>query len=569
MAGTESVLPRWVHKRFPAASRFIRDTRGTPCDDPQCAYCSEHHNLEAKLGKYFGFRGFRSEPKTVEGESLQQRLVERGMEGRPLLGIMPTGGGKSLCYQLPAILRNERSGALTVVISPLQALMKDQVDNLNAKTVSPTLAATLNGLQTMPERRDVLQGVRLGRYALLYVSPEQLRNRSFKRAIRQREIASWVFDEAHCISKWGHDFRPDYLYAARFIREFSRDEGVEVAPVACFTATAKLDVQEEIVSHFRQELQQEIETISGDRLDRDNLCYSVEEVPASRKKARIHELLAERIGNPARGAAIIYASSRRGTEELAAQLRQQGWEAEHFHAGLDAPQKKQVQDAFISGHLPVIVATNAFGMGIDKEDVRVVVHADVPGSLENYLQEAGRAGRDGKPAPLRAALHQGRLGEAVRSGFPGSTDETGHRSDTQGNPARTPPGCRRDRGGARRAAPGAGHRHLLRCRGSDRRHQGEGRHLVARTGPLRAAKREPNTGLPRRAGGCRHRSRPGQDGRVEPVGEHAPPMDRGSAPPPDRRPSGWDRHRSDCVPGIVQTAVPSSACPVPRTMLRG
>ena len=398
VAGTESVLPRWVHHQFPAASRFIRAVRGTPCGNSKCVYCSRHHNLDDKLKKYFGFPGFRDAPKTVDGESLQQRIVTQGIEGRSLLGIMPTGGGKSLCYQLPAILRNEQSGALTVVISPLQALMKDQVDNLNRRTESPTLAATLNGLQTMPERRDVLEGTRLGRYALLYVSPEQLRNTSFERAIRQREIAAWVFDEAHCISKWGHDFRPDYLYAARFIREFSKREGVDIAPVACFTATARLDVREEIVGHFGEELGQEIEQIAGDRLDRDNLHYSVEEIPTSRKAARIDELLADRIGNPARSAAIIYASSRRGTEELATLLRQRGWEAEHFHAGLDPPEKKRVQDAFISGDLPVIVATNAFGMGIDKDDVRIVVHADVPGSIENYLQEAGRAGRDGKPA---------------------------------------------------------------------------------------------------------------------------------------------------------------------------
>ena len=399
VAGTGSVLPRWVHHQFPKASRFIRAVRGTPCRKPErCAYCSEHHSLDGKLRKYFEFPGFRQDPKTADGQSLQRQIVEQGVKGSPLLAIMPTGGGKSLGYQLPALIRNEQTGALTVVISPLQALMKDQVDSLNRKTRSASLAATLNGLLTMPERHDVLEGVRLGRYALLYVSPEQLRNLSFRRAIRQREIGAWVFDEAHCISKWGHDFRPDYLYAARFIREFSDREGVDVAPIACFTATARLDVREEIIAHFRKELGQEVKTISGDRLDRDNLHYSVEEIPTARKAARIDELLVERIGDPPSGAAIIYASSRRGTEELAAQLSQRDWHAEHFHAGLDPPEKKRVQDAFISGEVPVIVATNAFGMGIDKEDVRIVIHADVPGSLENYLQEAGRAGRDGKPA---------------------------------------------------------------------------------------------------------------------------------------------------------------------------
>ena len=284
VAGTESVLPRWVHHSFREVSRFLRAARGVSCGDHGCGYCSEHHDLHSKLKKYFGFPGFRHTPKTSDGESLQERIVARSVEGRPLLAILPTGGGKSLCYQLPAIIRNEQTGPLTVVISPLQALMKDQVDNLNRRTTTPSLAAALNGLQTMPERRDVLEGIRLGRFALLYVAPEQLRNTSFERAIRQREIAAWIFDEAHCISKWGHDFRPDYFYAARFIREFSKREGVEIAPVACFTATAKLDVREEICTHFREELGQDIEIISGDRVDRDNLHYSVEEIPTLAKR---------------------------------------------------------------------------------------------------------------------------------------------------------------------------------------------------------------------------------------------------------------------------------------------
>jgi len=330
-----------------------------------------------------------------------------------MLAIMPTGSGKSLCFQLPAIALNERTGALTIVISPLQALMKDQVENLNQKIGPVKLAAALNGLLTMPERHDILEGVRLGRFALLYVSPEQLRNRSFQAAIRQREIATWVFDEAHCISKWGHDFRPDYLYAARFIREFSARENVDPAPVACFTATAKLDVREEILAHFRQELGQDLKILAADRVDRENLHYSVEEVPPPGKLRRISELLHEHIGDPTsqvlRGAAIIYAGRRKRTEDLAAALRSQGWNAQHFHAGLDPPDKKRVQDAFLEDTVPVIVATNAFGMGIDKENVRLVVHADVPGSIESYLQEAGRAGRDGDPAHCVLLFSKGDL----------------------------------------------------------------------------------------------------------------------------------------------------------------
>ena len=402
VAGTESILPRWVHRTFPAAPRFLHSVRGVRCNDPGCAYCSVHHDPRGKLEEYFGYKVFHPTPMTSDGDSLQERIVMQGIEKQPILAILPTGGGKSLCFQLPAIVHNERTGALTVVISPLQALMKDQVENLNRKTKTGSLAAALNGLLTMPERHEVLEGVRLGRFALLYVSPEQLRNRSFKTAIRQREIATWVFDEAHCISRWGHDFRPDYLYAARFIREFSEGEGIDPAPVACFTATAKLDVREEIVVHFREELGQELEVLATDRVDRENLLYSVEEVPIPQKRARILELLAEHLGEPSaavpQGAAIIYAGRRRRTEELATALRVHGWNADHFHAGIDPPEKKRVQDAFISGEVPVIVATNAFGMGIDKENVRLVVHADVPGSLENYLQEAGRAGRDGDPA---------------------------------------------------------------------------------------------------------------------------------------------------------------------------
>ena len=425
VAGTESVLPRCVYRNFPAAPELLQAIRGTKCDDPECAYCCTQHDPRKKLRQYFEHPGFRAAPATTDGESLQERIVTRGLSRRPLLWILPTGGGKLLCFQLPAIMHNERTGALTVVLSPLQALMKDQVENLNRKTGGASLAAALNGLLTMPERHDVLEGVRMGRFALLYVSPEQLRNRGFKNAIRQREISAWVFYEAHCISKWGHDFRPDYLYAARFIREFAEREGIEAAPVACFTATAKLDVREEIVGHFREAFGQEIEVLAADLVDRTNLHYTVEEVTPAQKAIRIGELLEEHIGRaageaacadavpatgpesvpatgfpsePTPGAAIVYASRRKQTERLAAALRGQGWKANHFHAGLDPPDKKRIQDTFIAGEVPVIVATNAFGMGIDKDNVRLVVHADVPGSIENYLQEAGRAGLDGKPA---------------------------------------------------------------------------------------------------------------------------------------------------------------------------
>src|SRR5204863_1671530 len=178
---------------------------------------------------------------------------------------------KSLCFQLPALVRNYRRGVLTLVISPLQALMKDQVDGLVRRTGTP-FAAALYGLLTAPERGDVLRRVRLGDVALLYVSPEQLRNRSFREAIAQREIGCWVFDEAHCLSKWGHDFRPDYLYAGRFIREFSKEQGVEIPAIACFTATARQDVREEILTHFNNETGHELKLFAGG-IQRDNLFF--------------------------------------------------------------------------------------------------------------------------------------------------------------------------------------------------------------------------------------------------------------------------------------------------------
>lgn len=398
VAGTESVLPRWVHHQFPHAGRLIRAIRSVPCGDRSCGYCTTQHDPKVNLQQFFRFSAFRPTPATAAGGSLQERITTTMLDGRPLLGIMPTGGGKSLCFQLPAIVRYKQSGALTVVISPLQALMKDQVDGLNAKTGSPTL----NGLQTMPERHDTLEGVRLGQFAILYVSPEQLRSTTFGRAIRQREIAAWVFDEAHCLAQWGHDFRPDYHYAGRFISEFSEGQGIQPAPVACFTATATFDVRNEILGYFKKALDQDLVVLSANRVDRDNLSYRVEEVTTAQKESRIHDLLVDSLRGPdgawLDGAAIVYASTRRRTEELAEGLRNRGWTARHFHGGMDPPEKKLVQEAFLSADIPVIVATNAFGMGVDKDNVRVVIHADVPASIENYLQESGRAGRDGLPS---------------------------------------------------------------------------------------------------------------------------------------------------------------------------
>jgi len=396
VAGADSVLPPWVRLHNPLVSPLLSRLRDVPCDSPACRYCRETHNLEAQLSRYFGFASFRPTPADANGQSLQRGIVQAGMRNESLLAIMPTGGGKSLCFQLPALVRNFRRGQLTIVVSPLQALMKDQVDGLVRRTGMHN-AAALYGLLTSPERGEVLRGIRTGRIAILYVSPEQLRGRSFRNAVLQREIGCWVLDEAHCLSKWGHDFRPDYLYVGRFIRELAKEQGGSLPAIACFTATAKKDVITEIVEFFRREAGTELIRYEGG-VERDNLRFEVQTVGAHAKLPRVHDLLTARLPPDGPGSAVVFRATRNAAEETAEFLVAQGWAAACFHAGLLVTDKKRIQNEFLAGDIRVICATNAFGMGIDKDDVRLVVHGDTPGSLENYLQEAGRAGRDRAPA---------------------------------------------------------------------------------------------------------------------------------------------------------------------------
>jgi ATP-dependent DNA helicase RecQ len=399
-APSASIVMPWARRQIAGLAGLLRLLRDTPCSDDACAWCRSVHDPERQLARWFGYAGFRAEPALPDGRAAQRAIVEAGFADQPLLALLPTGGGKSLCFQLPAIQRYLRRGCLTVVISPLQALMHDQVAGFRQKT-GLGCAFALTGALTPPERRDVLDAVRSGPAGIVYVSPEQLRNVSFDKALASREIGAWVFDEAHCLSQWGHDFRPDYLYAARFVREFSERHRVAQAPIVCVTATAKPDVRDEILAHFRDELGQEL-AVLGSPVARKNLELLVESVTANEKVARLRELLAEQHATAPAGSAIVYTATRRSAEEVAARLRQAGIDALAFHAGLEAPQKQDVQARFLSGDCRVVCATNAFGMGIDKPDVRLVVHHDVPGSLEAYVQEVGRAGRDGQPA--RAVL---------------------------------------------------------------------------------------------------------------------------------------------------------------------
>lgn len=390
VAGGNSILPPWVWHQFPELVYILEQWRETPCGRADCSYCRDNHDPLLHLQRFFQYSDFRM---TDDGQPLQRELVLKGLQGRSLLGILPTSGGKSVCFQVPALARYQRRGLLTVVISPLQALMKDQVDSLEAKTDTPAVAA-VHGLLTPPERGAALEKIRLGDIGLLYLSPEQLRNRSVTRVLRQREIGCWVFDEAHCISKWGSDFRPDYLYCARFIREIAGNQK-SMPPVACFTATAKQDVIEDIRQHFREQLDCELE-LHRAGVERDNLHFEVHLVTQAAKNGRLAELIRERL--PDHDSCIVYCATRRATEECAEFLTHVGLPTSHFHGGLEAPLKKEIMNRFMQDEVRIICATNAFGMGVDKENVRLVLHAHVPGSLENYLQEAGRAGRDGEPA---------------------------------------------------------------------------------------------------------------------------------------------------------------------------
>ena len=389
VSGGNSVMPPWVRHQFPEAGELVRQLRDMTCGEASCDWCRERHDARKELKRWFGFDDFRPEPVDEEGRPMQRTIVEAAMAGEHVLGILPTGTGKSLCYQIPALSRYDKTGALTVVISPLVALMADQVTGLRKQNID--CCVTINGLLSMPERAEALDQVRLGDAGILIISPEQLRSTTVRRALDQREIGAWVLDEAHCLSKWGHDFRPDYRYVGRFIREKAGQ--APIPPVLCLTATAKPDVVADIKQHFRDELDAGLKVFDGGAR-RDNLDFTVVPTTREEKFSYIHQLLMDDLPPETSGGAIVYCATQRQTQEVAEFLQNKEIAADYFHADVPPETKKNVQQRFIGGELRVIAATNAFGMGIDKPDVRLVIHADIPGSLENYMQEAGRAGRD-------------------------------------------------------------------------------------------------------------------------------------------------------------------------------
>lgn len=378
-----SITPPWVIKNFPAVERVMFLLRNKPCL-AGCAYCNVSLDIHKGLKRFFGFDSYR----TYAGEPLQEKAVKAAIANKSLLSVFPTGGGKSITFQVPALMSGINSKGLTVVISPLQSLMKDQVDNL--EKVGITDAVTINGLLDPIERAKSFERVEDGSASILYISPESLRSKSIERLILGRNIARFVIDEAHCFSSWGQDFRVDYLYIGEFIKLIQEKKNIEDGiPVSCFTATAKQRVIEDIREYFREKLSLDLE-IYRTNASRSNLRYKVFEKESEEEKYNTVRDLIQEKNCPT----IIYVSRTRKAYLLAKRLTDDGYHARPYHGKMDKQEKTKNQDAFINGEIQIMVATSAFGMGVDKKDVGMVIHYEISDSLENYIQEAGRAGRD-------------------------------------------------------------------------------------------------------------------------------------------------------------------------------
>ena len=349
----------------PGAAASVEDGPGEPDE------------LADRLHEVFGFSGFRP---------LQEEAIRATLGGEDVLVVMPTGAGKSLCFQLPAAI----SDGLTLVVSPLVALMRDQVIGLNERTTFNQLGcASLDSLMGMDEQRGVLNDIRHGLIKLVYVAPERFRSNAFRAAIAQANISRFVVDEAHCISEWGHDFRPDYTALRPFVEEIGRP------PILAVTATATRRVQDSIIENLGMH---EPQVLAGG-FDRPNLHFSVHRAATDKERdERLAKALPKLCSRG--GSGLIYGSTRKQCEEVAAMaqraLAPHGLKAAMYHAGLDGDTRNSLQRAWLDNEVQVLVATNAFGMGIDKSDVRFVIHYGIPDSLESYYQEAGRAGRDGR-----------------------------------------------------------------------------------------------------------------------------------------------------------------------------
>ena len=378
----QSLTPAWVLRNYPKVNNVMAFLCNTPCGE--CEYCKRRLDAHIGLKEFFGYDEFR----LFDGEPMQQRAVEAAIRGESLLTIFPTGGGKSLTFQLPALMAGRNIHGLTVVISPLQSLMKDQVDNLAERGISD--AVTINGLLDPIERAAAINQVAEGTANLLYIAPEMLRSKTIERLLLSRNVVRFVIDEAHCFSAWGQDFRTDYLYIGDFIRELQeKKQQPHPIAVSCFTATAKQKVVSDICDYFKQKLGVDLKVFASSA-ERQNLRYSVLHAEtADEKYTQLRNLI---LGHQC--PTIIYVARTRRTRELADRLKRDGIQALPFNGKMEAAEKVASQNAFMNGETKVIVATSAFGMGVDKKDVGLVIHYDISDSLENYVQEAGRAGRD-------------------------------------------------------------------------------------------------------------------------------------------------------------------------------
>lgn len=378
-----SITPPWVLYTYPNVENVVRLLRHTCCADG-CDYCRSFLDVHTNLKHFFGYNQFR----TYEGEPLQENAVRAAVTGKSLLAIFPTGGGKSLTFQLPALMESQTVHGLTVVISPLLSLMKDQVDNLAERGI--TEAVTINGLLDPVSRSLAIDRVQSGDASLLYIAPEMLRSKTIERILQARHVVRFVIDEAHCFSSWGQDFRVDYLYIGKFIREYqNRKRLQQPIPISCFTATAKQKVIQDICDYFKQTLGLDLQLFASSA-SRTNLRYSVIHADTDEVKySRLRSLIAE-----SDCPVIVYVSRTKRTRLLAEKLTRDGYKALAFNGQMDADEKIANQEAFMNDRVRIIVATSAFGMGVDKSDVGLVIHYDISDSLENYVQEAGRAGRD-------------------------------------------------------------------------------------------------------------------------------------------------------------------------------
>ncbi|MFT3659305.1 DNA helicase RecQ [Staphylococcus ureilyticus] len=320
--------------------------------------------MEATLSHYFGYDTFRPG---------QKEIITKVMDHRNVLGVLPTGGGKSICYQVPGLML----GGTTIVISPLISLMKDQVDQLKAMGIR---AAYLNSSLTQKQQKDIQTQLKSGEIQFLYVAPERFDNANFMRLLQQLDIHLVAFDEAHCISKWGHDFRPSYQEVIHKVFALPQDFSI-----VALTATATIEVQKDIMDRLNIDKHDEIKTSTKRR----NLIFQVNPTYQRQK------FVLEYVKDHQKEAGIIYCSTRKQVEELHEALENNKISSTIYHAGLSNKEREAAQNDFVYDRVRVVVATNAFGMGIDKSNVRFVIHYNMPGDLESYYQEAGRAGRDG------------------------------------------------------------------------------------------------------------------------------------------------------------------------------